>query len=176
MRDNKDVRIFFALWPDASTRRGLESRAAGLRLPRPARAVPEYNLHLTLHFIGNVLYQDLDCMQQAARSVVADRFELCIDCHGFFARPRVGWLGCSEVPAALHDLHAALGTSLKPCAYRVEKRPYQPHVTVARKLSAPPRAAPFEPLRWNVDNFVLIESRAVDGGVRYAVIETYPLS
>jgi 2'-5' RNA ligase len=33
----------------------------------------------------------------------------------------------------------------------------------------------FEPLRWKVDHFVLIESRAVDGGVKYEVIEAYPL-
>ncbi len=173
MREQKDVRVFFALWPDAATRRALARVAAGLRLPRP---VPEYNLHLTLHFVGNLWLRDLDCMQTAARDLAADPFELVIDCQGFFARPRVGWLGCSEVPPALGELHAALGARLKPCGYRAEKRPYRPHVTVARKLTAPPRGAPFEPIGWKVDNFALIESRAVDGGVKYEVIETYPLA
>ncbi len=176
MREQKDIRIFFALWPDPSIRRELQRIAASTRLPRPARTVPEYNLHLTLHFIGNVYFQDLDCMQRAARDLGARRFELVLDCHGFFARPRVGWLGCSETPAALAELHAALGARLKTCGYRAEKRPYHPHVTFARKLTSPPRCAPFEPLCWSVDNFVLIESRPVDGGVRYEVMETYPLS
>ena len=176
MRDKKDIRIFFALWPDGSTRRQLQRVASSTRLPRPARAVPEYNLHMTLHFIGDVYFRDLDCMQRAARDIPARAFELCIDCRGYFARPRVGWLGCSETPDALIDLHAALGARLKPCGYRAEKRPFHPHVTVARKLTSPPRDLPFEPLGWKVDNFALIESRPVDGGVRYEVIETYRLS
>ena len=176
MREQKDHRIFFALWPDEELRRRLYATGQTMRLERAGRFVPDFNLHLTLHFIGNVYYSERDCLQQAARGVRGDGFDLVIDRGGYFARPRVGWLGCSEIPAALAELHAALGVRLKSCGYRAEKRPYHPHVTFARKLVSPPRVASFEPLCWNVDNFVLIESRPVDGGVRYEVMETYPLS
>ena len=175
MREKKDIRIFFALWPDAEIRDGLERRVRSLMLTPPARRVPDYNLHLTLHFIGNVLFDELACLQQQARQVEANRFELSVDGHGFFRQARVAWLGLERVPAALKQLHAELGERLQRCGYRAEVRPYHPHITVARKMNRAGNQPAFEPLRWKVDNFVLIESRATDTGVRYEVIETYPL-
>lgn len=176
MREKKDTRIFFALWPDDTVRSRLAGIAAGIALNRPARRVPTYNLHLTLHFIGNVYYEERDCLQQAAHGVHGNSFDLVIDNGGYFARPRVGWLGCSELPVALAELHESLGKALRDCNYRPEKRAYQPHVTFARKLAQVPAVPEFAPLTWSVGEFVLIESVAVDNGVQYRVIETYPLS
>lgn len=175
MRDKKDIRIFFALWPDADLRKRLSRTARMMPVASPGRRVPDHNLHLTLHFVGNVFFDELDCLQQAARQLVAPRFELAVDCHGHFPKPRVAWLGCSEVPEVLQTLHRQLGEYLQPCGYRPEKRRYSPHVTIARKIKTEPTMQSFEPLRWKVDNFVLIESRAVDGGVKYEVIEAYAL-
>lgn len=175
MSKKKDIRIFFALWPDAVTRAGLAERARLLRLERPARPVPDYNLHLTLHFIGNVDFEQLACLQQRARRAEGEPFELTIDAHGYFRGARVAWLGPGDTPGALARLHAGLGDELSACGYRPEARRYSPHVTVARKLVRATAIEAFEPLRWKVDNFVLVESRAVETGVRYEVIETYPL-
>ena len=176
MREKKDTRIFFALWPDDAVRGRLARIAASVPLARPARRVPDYNLHLTLHFIGNVSFAERDCLREAAQEVGGDAFDLRIDCGGFFARPRIGWLGCAEIPAALERLHETLGRALRACEYRPEKRPYRPHVTFARKLAQLPAVPEFEPLAWPVVEFALIESRAADKGVKYAVIETYPLA
>ena len=176
MTEKKDARIFFALWPDPVTRAGLAERARRLPLARPARRVPDYNLHLTLHFIGNVTFEQMACLQQRARRVEGKPFELVIDAHGHFRRARVAWIGPEILPDALLRLHAELGDELQACGYRAEARRYSPHVTVARKLGRAVAGEAFEPLRWKVDNFVLVESRAVETGVRYEVIETYPLS
>ena len=176
MRDKKDSRIFFALWPNDAVRARLARIAGSVALFRPARRVPEYNLHLTLHFVGNVSFAERDCLREAAHGVRGEAFELLIDQGGYFARPRIGWLGCAEVPAGLEQLHGALGQALKACDYRPEKRPYRPHVTYARKLAQLPEMPEFEPLAWPVDEFALIESRAADKGVKYAVIDTYPLA
>ena len=176
MRPKNDIRIFFALWPDGPTREQLQQRALQMPLARPARRVPDYNLHLTLHFIGNISVDRLGCLQRQARKVSAESFELLIDGSGFFRRARVGWLGCSAPPAELAGLHHDLGQKLLPCGFRPEARAYNPHVTVARKINRQPELPVFEPLRWKVDNFVLIESRADDSGVRYEVVETYPLT
>ncbi len=176
MRDRKDTRIFFALWPDDAVRARLARIAAGVPLRRPARRVPEYNLHLTLHFVGDVTWAERDCLRTAADDVRSEVFELVIDRAGFFARPRIGWLGCGETPAALMRLHESLGRALKSCDYRPEKRPFRPHVSFARKLAHLPAMPEFEPLAWPVDEFALIESRAVENGVKYEVIETYPLA
>ncbi len=172
----RQPRIFFALWPDEATRARLAATAAQIPLTRPARRVPDYNLHLTLHFVGSVDSSVADCMRRQARSVDSERFEFAIDDSGHFAAAGVGWLGCSAVPEALHRLHERLGRALADCDYSPEERAYRPHVTVARKLrsAAPPPA--FAAIAWKVDNFVLLESRPAARGVKYHVVETYPLT
>lgn len=168
--------MFFALWPNNALRESLHRAAQSLTVPPPARRVPDYNLHLTLHFIGNVYLEQLHCLQQQARKVKAPGFDLCIDTQGWFSRARVGWLGCSELPDRLRQLHQELGRRLRQCEFEPEARRYNPHLTVARKISSLPEDADYDPLFWRVDNFVLIESRATDNGVRYRVLETYPLT
>lgn len=169
------TRIFFALWPDATTRARLARIAACLPLKRPARRVPDYNLHLTLHFIGNVDREAADCMRRSARAVNGEAFDLCIDGAGCFTRARVGWLGASTIPEPLEALHASLGSELRGCGFTPEARAFHPHVTVARKLAHMPAGEAFEPLQWKVDNFVLVESCSSENGVRYEVRESYPL-
>ena len=176
MRDKKDLRIFFALWPDAETRQQLQRRALSLAIDRNARRVPEYNLHLTLHFIGNIHRAELDCLQQRAREVVADPFELEIDDSGSFAKPKIAWLGCTEAPVELINLHDNLGKRLRDCGFVPDKRRFKPHVTVARKISAPPPAPVIDPVVWMIDSFALIESRPFENGVKYAPIEAYSLT
>jgi len=170
------MRVFFALWPDSELRQSLSHAGMTIPIRRPARRVPDYNLHLTLHFIGNVYLDQLNCLRQQARQVTGPGFDLVIDIQGCFRRAQVAWLGCSELPAALLQLHRQLGLRLRQCDYRPESRVYNPHVTVARKIGAVPKPAEFSALSWRVNNFVLIESRATDNGVKYQVIDTYPLA
>ena len=176
MRQKKDTRIFFALWPDPATRRQLSQIARRLPVDRPARRVPEYNLHLTLHFVGNVDIVELTCLRQRARLATGEAFELLIDSAGHFARSRVAWLGCSEIPPVLQRLHDRLGECLEPCGYRPEAERYNPHVTVARRVNRLLPVDTFEAISWKVDSFVLIESRAFENGVKYEAVETYPIA
>lgn len=176
MREKKDIRVFFALWPNDALRDSLHDASKTIPVKRPARRVPQYNLHLTLHFIGNVYFDQMDCLQQQARLVKAAAFEFKIDCQGHFKKPRVAWLGCSETPAVLNELHQQLGQRLQLCDYRPETRHYNPHVTMARKIDRIPELENFESIPWAVENFALIEIRQIDDGVQYRVIETYPLA
>ena len=176
MRDAIDLRVFFALWPDEELRAGLAQVASRIPIERSARRVPDYNLHLTLHFIGNIYRDQLDCLQRQARRVAARPFALEIDCSGYFARSRVAWLGCRTVPTPLLALHNRLGRFLRHCDYHPEARRYHPHVSVARKLGAAPAPIEFAALHWPVERFALIESRAQENGVKYEVLETYPLA
>ena len=59
MREKKDIRTFFALWPNDALRDSLHSASKTIPVERPARRVPQYNLHLTLHFIGNVYFDQM---------------------------------------------------------------------------------------------------------------------
>jgi 2'-5' RNA ligase len=176
VRQRKDIRLFFALWPDAVLRQQLHEAACAVPLEAGARRVPCTNLHLTLHFIGNVYFGQMDCLQVEARRVDACAFKLKLDCQGFFSRPRVAWLGCTEIPGALNDLHRQLGTRLQSCDYQPEARPYSPHITVARKIGQSNPGASFVPIVWSVKEFALVEVQAIENGVQYCVVETYPLT
>ena len=170
------LRIFFALWPDASTRARISAIARRIPVARPARRVPDYNLHLTLHFIGNVDYDLAECLRREARAARGQVFEIDLDRVGRFDGARVGWLGCKHTPRALIDLQSDLGARLERCGYRPEARRFRPHVTLVRKLIDAPPAVVFETLSWRVDSFALVESRGGENGVKYRVVETYPLS
>ena len=144
------------------------------------RRVPGANLHLTLHFIGNVYFEQMDCLQAAARCVNAPGFDLTLDVQGLFKKPRVAWLGCDNPPAALADLHWQLGKRLLACDFQPEARTYHPHLTVARKSGSIAADACFTPIAWRVTEFALIEVHAIEAesikkGVQYRAVETYPL-
>jgi 2'-5' RNA ligase len=176
VRQQKDVRLFFALWPDPVIRAQLQQAAASITLTSGARRVPDFNLHMTLHFIGNVYLEQMTCLQQQAGQVRAAAFSLRIDCQGLFAKPGVGWLGCGHLPSALDDLHHELGVRLSHCGYRPEQRRYHPHVSVARKLTAIDADARFTAIDWPLREFALIESCPLENGVQYRVVERYPLT
>ena len=98
--------------------------------------VPPEQLHLTLHFLGNV--------DDAAVARLADRiaqpvelpaFTLSFSNIGSFAtrgRPNVIWLGVSEGSAPLIELHRVIGRRLQAVGCELEERPYSPHLTLAR--------------------------------------------
>ena len=153
----------------------MQAAAATVRLPDTARRIPRGNLHLTLHFIGNVYFSDMACMREQASRVDADAFQLVIDRQGCFGKARVGWLGCSEIPAALVRLHQQLGMRLQSCAFQPEARPYNPHITIARKVGSIDSATEFDALVWPVREFALIEVQAIENGVQYRVVESWPL-
>jgi len=52
VRENKDIRLFFALWPGEALRERLHGAANSIPTQGSARRVAHDNLHLTLHFIG----------------------------------------------------------------------------------------------------------------------------
>lgn len=168
-------RLFFALWPDGQTREALGKLQQDLPL-RGGRPMRRENIHLTLAFIGNVDTDVRDCLIAQARQVTGPAVELPIERVGHFARPRVLWVGPQRTPDSLIDLVGRLNRALLPCGYEAERRPFRAHVTLFRKVARPPKPFDFEPLAWRAPAFQLVESIPEPGGVRYAVIEEFPLA
>ncbi len=164
-------RLFFALWPDEATRRGI-AKLARAACERP---VPTANLHMTLLFLGMQDDAALACFREAAGRVRAAPFDLTLDRLGGFARKRIQWLGCSAPPAALGKLVQALAEAVKVCGFEAEKRPFVPHITLSRKAKNPLGGEPGEVLSWTVREFVLAESEPTPDGVRYRVLDRWKL-
>tara|TARA_R110002073_G_scaffold5462_2_gene33652 strand:- start:3169 stop:3735 length:567 start_codon:yes stop_codon:yes gene_type:complete len=174
--DDKIHRIFFALWPDDATRKQIVVSFKQLSIDKKrGRIVSFDNLHITLHFVGNVNQQKLDCLHRAAQTVKAGSFNLELDHYGYFNKPKVLWMGLKQTPEALETLHKTLGESLAECDFQVERRPYAPHMTLMRKPTQLEAFEKIKPIYWQVKSFVLVESISIEGGVRYEVREQYML-
>lgn len=166
-------RLFFALWPDEALRRELTPL---LKLYKECggRAYSPGNLHITLSFLGSVDSSTRDCLVQAAGEITAPPFQLNLDRFGYWPRPRVVWLGCSEIPPTLTDLVERINRLVEQCGLQPERRPYQPHLTLLRKAQRGP-AATAPNLAWEVDAFALVESVSTQQGVEYRVLRRWPL-
>ncbi|ANB03822.1 RNA 2',3'-cyclic phosphodiesterase [Ectothiorhodospira sp. BSL-9] len=165
-------RLFFALWPDDPLREAIQSRVPAGHGGRPV--APE-NLHLTLAFIGDADAAYAECLARAASTVEMQPFEFELTGLGCFRKPGVLWLGDVAPRAPLERLAQDLNAALTTCGFKPEAREYRPHVTVARKLKAPVARAPIHPIRWSVDRFCLVVSKPGPDGVRYEVVQRYPV-
>lgn len=168
-------RLFFALWPDATVRRALAAAASDCHDDQ-GRLVAPHNLHLTLAFIGNVTPDQRACMEAAAATLRGQAFTVTLDCVGFWPKPRVLWAGANGIPTALGALVADLNRALTNCGYQPETRPFRAHVTLARKVSRPPRQSPIAPIHWAVADFCLVESVSGEQGSDYRVLARWPLN
>lgn len=167
-------RLFFALWPDAALQETIDSRAHKL-IGKRAKRIPAHNLHITLAFLGTVLRGRRDCYEQAAAGIQAQTFTLSLQRIGHWPVPRILWMGPSQQPVALLTLVSNLNTSLSMCGYSPETRPYQAHMTLARKVDQPLPVSDIDPIDWAVDSFALIESITAPSGASYQVLARWPL-
>jgi len=160
-------RLFFALWPEPELQQRFAQVAMAL-LPNVAgRRVQAENLHCTLVFLGAVEAAQRLCLEDAASLVRAEPFTLTLDRLGYFHRPQTAWLGCTTTPVALQALVAGLCYGAQACGFTPEPRPYEVHLTVARKCARDPGRLPLMPIAWRVKQFALMESGSESDGVHY---------
>jgi len=152
-------RLFFALWPGDEIRQALFHWQVH-NLPRAARWVHRSDLHMTLHFLGQIEEARLATLCELGAAVEKQPFTMVLDRIGHFPRPQVAWAGLSSVPGELEALQARLSEGLRARGFATEARPFHPHVTLARKVRRLPEVGPLAPLTWEVGELVLVESRA----------------
>jgi RNA 2',3'-cyclic 3'-phosphodiesterase len=167
-------RLFFALWPDDETRAAIAVLARE-RVHRQARPLPADNLHITLAFPGNVTARVQACLEEAAGRLTGAAFELSVDRLGYWSGPRIIWAAPSQTPPELWSLVTSLRAVLAACGLAPEDRPYQAHITLARKASQALTVTRTAPIPWSIRQFCLVESVCEPAGVRYRVLRIWPL-
>jgi 2'-5' RNA ligase len=170
------LRLFFALWPDAALRREISRATRAAVRASGGRPVPAENYHITLAFLGNVAESRLPELEKLAGTLRAEPFELTLGQLGFFAGPRALWLGLAEPCEALLTLQQGFVQMLGSAAWPVERRPFLPHMTLARKARDVGARQAVKPLRWRVEGFSLIRSITDPSGAIYQQLERWPLS
>ena len=165
------VRLFLALWPAPRQRAALAHHGREWRWPPGSRLVAPDNLHLTLHFIGNVPGEHLPELRQALR-LPCQPFELNLDQPQLWPHG-IAVLAPQTIPRALMQLQATLGEILRCLGLPTEARDFRPHVTFARHAqgATPPPAT--APIHWPVRGYALVEARP-GGSIDYRVLESYP--
>lgn len=170
-------RLFLALWPEEEVRRRLSEVRDEAAARHPGRPIEDANLHITLVFLGAVDGQGRRCAEDAAGRVKAAPFTLVLDRLGYWRGPGVLWMGSAQAPDELQALIAALQDGLRGCGFDLDPRPFQPHITLLRKV--PPRpTVPSDvahPLAWPVTRFHLVESVTHASGAQYRIVATWPL-
>ena len=185
-----DIRCFFAIELPGELKARLHQFIADLKTRADGvKWVKSDSLHITLKFMGNLPERQVDTLITAliSKPVRVSPFEVRIAEFGAFPnhrRPRVFWLGVESLPRQpLYSLFRQLEARLEPLGYEKESRRFAPHLTMGRVKSGQTfdtlwqwtRAHPFEPFRFSVDSFVLMQSILKPGGAEYKQLQKYPL-
>lgn len=133
------------------------------------------SLHLTLAFIGAVSPGQLAVLRDIACKIQGEAFDLEIDRIGCWPHNRIVWAGCSRVPSRQRRLSNTLVSALQQAGFVLDKRPFTPHVTLARKARCDNLPELMQPIPWRVSEFVLVESSLLSSGANYRVLDRWPL-
>ena len=166
-------RLFFALWPDESTRQRCKDIASLLR--DHGRPVAATNLHITLVFLGSVDEAKQAAMTQAAANIVVQSMTLTFNRLDYWKKPAVVCLCTEQIDPVVSSLVDQLTAAAIQNGIAVDLRPYEAHVTLLRKAKSPSEIQ-FNPIPWQADTFCLVESCSTPSGVEYRVIQRWGLS
>src|SRR6266567_3463610 len=154
--------LFFGIWPDVGATSRLARLMGQLRHDKimPGRPVDPDRLHVTLHRLGVFADQIpaslIPTAGAAAATVKTQPFDVAFDrvggTRGLFL------LRASDGPVALRAFRQTLSAALIRAGlrHRVDSA-FSPHVTLSYDFSDVPER-PVDPIRWTVQQFVLIES------------------
>ena len=182
-------RVFIAIELPAHLRARIINHIDCLRSSVPeARAswIREDNLHLTLKFLGDIPVTNVEELSAAASFAATkiERFEIFVeDCGAFPLRgqPRVLWIGIDDLTGELTKLHRALEDECAKAGFAREKRPFHPHLTIARlrrpqgsrQLAKLHGEMGFTNQQVRVSELVLFRSELLSEGSRHTAISRY---
>jgi 2'-5' RNA ligase len=180
--DSKPIRMFVALDLPQIVREDIAAWGE-TELADPAlRRVPAESLHITLAFLGNRQLADVERIEDAMEEVAS--MPVLLELGGPVGRPARGRPRLIALPA-LHRPVEGLQERLSEVLsferlYEPEKRPFWPHVTVARvraegrgsrrpmRVEIPPGPSPTERVGWfNGVRISLYRSELQPSGARY---------
>jgi len=164
-------RLFFALWPSDTVRKQIDAFNRAMPSAHLKKVNPE-NLHVTLVFLGNVDTESEKMLKQHVSDIKVEPFVLHFDQLAFWSKPRILCLVTQHYDEQLLMLFNALKSKVEQCGIKIEKRPYMPHVTIARKAGELIEAETFS-IDWPAQSFCLVESCGTADGVRYQVIQRW---
>jgi 2'-5' RNA ligase len=185
------TRTFIALELDAVQQQFLENIIRrGKHLLPDLRWVDSTGIHLTLAFLGELDDTRLALAREATAyaASISQPFTYRLSGLGTFGpprQPRVLWMGVSEPSGSLHLVHQALSLALEQREFETEKRPFSPHLTLARIKSplTPEQVQILQQLlsryqfaspAYRVSHLYVMKSELGRAGARYTCLQALP--
>ncbi len=189
------TRTFIALEMNEALQRHLAGaiRQVAQVLPR-VRWVDPCGTHLTLAFLGELddarLELAIEAADIAAGQVRPFTYRLTrLGIFGSPRQPRVVWMGIEERSGSLMRLHRALQQELERHGFETEKRPFSPHLTLARiktplapedlqrlqDILAGKRCGIVSSDEYTVEYVNVMKSELLRSGAQYTCLQACPL-
>ncbi len=178
-------RVFFALWPNEPLRSAFAHATRKAVRASGGRPVPAHNLHVTLAFIGSVPERRIPELKLIADQVAATFPQQATPLRLTFERIehwKKAQIICAIAGAQSEDALApveSLADTLKKQAasagFAPDLKPFQAHVTVARKVARSTRSLDMSSVLWSCTDFALVESRTEAAGALYSVMDLWTL-
>jgi 2'-5' RNA ligase len=160
-------RIFFALWPSDKQRQKIDAAIEPYKANLAGKWTLRSNWHVTLVFIGGFPNKDIPALQRAAGNIRCQNITLRFERIDYWKRPKIMCLQADFVPNPLLELVKSLESAAKPLGFEPEKRPFRPHMTIARKARFFEPITLAQPLELHWSGFDLVESHPTSIGVQY---------
>jgi 2'-5' RNA ligase len=163
----------------------IKSDLSALEMPLPGASwIEEDDLHITLRFAGDIDNRLSHEFAEELARIEMDVFELQLEGVHIIGGndPKILYAGLRISPP-LEALARAHERAARSAGLQPEKRPFKPHVTLARLRGADIASltkilqthALFRSRPFVVEHFVLFSSKPKTGGGPYAVEESFPL-
>lgn len=166
-------RLFIGLIPDRQVQAAIQRHCRLWEWPADARPTRFGRYHVTLRFLGEVGVAPEQRLRQLLRQVAIEPLELELRV------PEIWRNGVGVLQPADHDgleaLQGRIDLAVSAAGLPPAEKKFKPHVTLARNAAEarPPEAVP--PIRWRVDEVVLVWSVLYPQAkpARYEVVERF---
>jgi len=166
------TRLFFALWPDDEVLTTLIETWNALEIDQGKPLRPE-KFHLTLLFLGDIPNDRIPDLRKVAETLPFEPCELVFERLEHWVRPGVLCLTAEETPPPLLELIEGLKKGVRKLGFKTEKRPFRPHLTLARKVRKRVTSRQITPIHWPVREFTLVASHLNDDGSHYEILDCW---
>ena len=135
------IRSFIAIELNEETRKKLSIIQSRIeKTETDLKLVNTANIHLTLHFLGNIDTSRIDILNESITVIVGKLPHFQIKPRGIGAfpntkSPRIIWVGIAGDTTELMTIQERIGFELEKLNVAVEKRKFHPHLTIARVKS-----------------------------------------
>jgi len=183
------LRLFLAL-PLGIFREELHEILAVLKKEiHGVRWVPPEQIHLTIHFFGNVPRENVKGLCAIMNAVSANTRPVVLNLKGIgvfpdMKRPGVLWAGIENPSGNLEKFVRSVRSEVETLGYEIERRPFIPHATLGRVKSLPPEVPfdktlselhlPLPSIIRTIDRFVLYRSEIHPAGAVHEKVSEFP--